>query len=123
MGHFIGRKPMSTRHAHVHLSGRIEGNGSSDPTVFDDKGDFITATRDSAGTYTITAKETWPKIIGYSLPVLGANQLVAHITAEAINTTGALTVEIRDLAGTLTDLTSSDLLFMGVEVTNSATVG
>lgn len=124
MGHQISRRDHSTaRPAHWHLSGRLEGNGAADPTVFDTRGDFVTATQDATGIYTITLKDTWPKLIGYSMTVLGSNDLVVFMTAEAINTAGTITIVVQDLAGTDTDLTSSDLLYVSLDVTNSASVG
>lgn len=74
----------------------------------------VTVTRNSAGNYTITFPKAYRTLLDFSWGFQDASGaiLFAVITSETLDTTGQIIVEARTEAGTATDPTAADKLFL-----------
>lgn len=80
----------------------------------------VTVVRNSAGNYTITLPQTYRKLLHFNFGFQDASGaiLFAVVVSHTLDTDGKIIVETRTEAGTATDPTSGDLLFLCFKVSS-----
>lgn len=80
----------------------------------------VTVLRNSAGNFTITFPKYYRTLLSFTWGMQDASGaiLFAVITSETLDTAGAIVVETRTEAGTATDLTSGDKLWLRFAVSS-----
>jgi hypothetical protein len=80
----------------------------------------LVVARNSAGNFTLTLPKAYRTLLGFSWAFQDASGaiLFAVITSETLDTDGKIIVETRTEAGTATDPTSGDKLFLSLKVSS-----
>lgn len=97
--------------------GTFVGNGATAPTVVG--GEVLSVTRSGAGVLVINLRNPYVSTLVPEVVPVGPTKLRAVVTA--INMlTPSITVELQVGAGTATDATSSDTVYVAVHAKNSS---
>lgn len=113
--------PQTLRNGIVKHYGWIAGNGTSAPDTFEFKGVASSDLgRSAAGIYTVVLPGAGTiDILSAQLTCLSADDRIAYVQSY-VAATRTLTFRIEDAAGTNTDLTSSERVYLDIAIKNSS---
>lgn len=91
------------------VAGSFVGNATSAPTVV--AGAVASVSRSGVGTLVVTLADTYTAFLGLVATVVGPTGLVVDVTAQNLSTP-SISLQLKNGAGTATDATTSDTVYL-----------